>query len=289
MSMAERARPVGALAEIGLCGRSILVDLAHRLVRRRKRKREQVLSDYDRGEWAQQLEARNWERAGSLEAYAEKSWIDRDLTCLVDGRLWRMPVADYYRLRHRMIAGILRRFAGDADELVEVGSGTGTNLFALAADKTWPQLRGLELSPTGRDVARRVAERFGAEDRVSFDEIDLLDAASPGFRLLEGKTVFSYLCLEQLPDDTEKVMRHLYAAKVKRVIHFETTFELLSPRSLRDLASMSYVWRQDYQRTIVSTARRLEAEGLIRIIAVERLHFSPTWRNTPTLVVWEPA
>lgn len=287
--MAERAMPVGTVTEIGLCSRSILLDLAHRLLRRRKRKRDQVLSDYDRGEWAQQLAARNWERAASLEAYAEKSWVDRDLTCLVDGRLWRMPAPGYYRMRHQRIAAILRRFAPDSDELVEVGSGTGANLFALAADKSWRSLRGLELSPTGRDVARRVAERFGVEDRVSFDEIDLLDPGSPGFRLLKDKVVFSYLCLEQLPNDTEAVMRHLCAAKAKRMIHFESTFELLNPRSLRDLASMSYVWRQDYQRTIVSTARRLEAEGLIRIIAVERLHFSPTWRNTPTLVVWEPA
>ena len=280
--------PVGTVAEIGLCSRSILQDLAHRLLRRRKRKRDQVLSDYDRGEWAQQLEARNWERSPSLAAYAEKSWVDRDITCLVDGRLWRMPAPDYYRIRHRTLAAILRRFSGDADELVEVGSGTGTNLFALAAEGGWPKLLGLELSPTGRSVGRRIAAHFGVEDRVSFDEIDLLDPDSPGFRLLEGKAVFSYLCLEQLPDDTEKVMRHLCAAKVKRMIHFESSFELLSPLSLRDLASMSYVWRQDYQRTIVSTARRLEAEGLIRIVAAERLHFSPSWRNTPTLVVWEP-
>src|ERR1044072_2733292 len=236
--MAERAMQVGTVAEIGLCSRSILQDLAHRLLRRRKRKRDQVISDYDQGEWAQQLEARNWERADSLSAYVEKSWVDRDITCLVDGRLWRMPVADYYRIRHRTLGAILRRFAGDADELVEVGSGTGTNLFALAADGTWPRLRGLELSPTGRTVPRRVAERFGVDDRISFDEIDLLDAASPGFRQLAGKTVFSYLCLEQLPHDTERVMRHLCAAKVKRVIHIESTFELLKARSLRDLATI---------------------------------------------------
>jgi hypothetical protein len=286
--MAEQAQ-VGALTEIGLYGRSILQDLGHRLLRRRERRRDQVLSDYDQGEWAQQLEARNWERSAGLSAYVEKSWLDRDILCTVGGRLWRMPATQYYRHRYRTMAEILRRFAGDADELVEVGSGTGTNLFALAADPSWRRLRGLELSPTGRAVARRVAAHFAVEDRISFEEIDLLDAASPGFSLLENQIVFTYLCLEQLPDDTEKVMRHLCAAKVKRMIHFESSFELLSPLSLRDLASMSYVWRQDYQRTIVSTARRLEAEGLIRIVAAERLDFSPSWRNTPTLLVWEPA
>lgn len=285
----DRAKPLGAIREIGVYGKSILFDVAHRLLRRRKRGRDQVASDYDQGEWAQQREARNWERADTLEAYVDKSWLDREIVCQVDGRLWRMPAADYYRIRHRIVAAVLRRFAGDEAELVEAGSGTGSNLFALSLDGTWPMLRGLELSPTGRAVAGQIASRFGVEHSISFDEIDLLDPGSPGFRLIEGKAVFTYYCLEQLPDDTERVMRNLRAAKVKRVIHIEPSFELLKLHSLRDLASMSYVWRQDYQRAIVGTARKLAAAGLIRIVAAERLHYSPGWRNAPTLVVWEPA
>jgi hypothetical protein len=99
------------------------------------------------------------------------------------------------------------------------------------------------------------------------------------------------LCLEQLPDHTERILRNFCSAGAKRVIHVETSFELLRPTSLRDLASISYVWRQDYQRTLIASARRLEAEGLLRIVAAERLHLSPNWRNAPTLLVWdsEPA
>jgi hypothetical protein len=284
-----QARPLGFFGEVGVYVRSIVLDVGHRLLRRRRRGPHQVSADYDQGEWAQQAAARNWERSASLEAYVEKSWVDRDLICLVDGRLWRMPAAAYYRMRRRKLAAVMRRFAGDADELVEVGSGTGANLFALALEGRWEKLRGLELSPTGRAVAGEIAGHFGVEDRVTFDEIDLLDAASPGFDLLKGRTVFTYYCLEQLPNDTERVMRNLCAAGIRRAIHLEPSFELLERRSLRDLASLSYVWRQDYQRTILATARRLEAEGLIRIVAIERLYHSPTWRNPPTLLVWEPA
>ena len=284
----HRGRPLGPLKQLRVYGGSIVIDVAHRLLRRRKRGRSQVTSDYDQGEWAQQLRARNWTRSPDLKAYVEKGWAQGDMVCLVDGKLWEMPVRDYYRLRNSIVGALLRRFAGDADELVEVGSGTGSNLFALSLDGSWRSLKGLELSPVGRNVARDVAKHFGVADRISFDEIDLLDKASPGFGMLEGKNVFTYLCLEQLPNDTERVLRNLCRAKVKRVIHFEPSFELLKPHSLRDLASMSYVWRQDYQRTIVAATRRLEAEGLIRIVACERLHYSPTGRNPPTLIVWEP-
>ena len=288
-SVPAHARPLGRLRELRIYARSILLDIGHRLLRRRKRGRDQITSDYDQGAWAQHAAARDWERSPTLEAFADKCWVDRDFTCLIDGRLWRMPGADYYRMRRHRLNDLLRRLAGDDDELVEVGSGTGTNLFALALDKRWKRLRGLELSPTGRAVARQVTEHFGVADRISFDEIDLLDPASPGFALLKGKTVLTHYCLEQLPNDTERVMRNLRAAGARRVIHIEPSFELLSAASPRDLASISYVWRQDYQRTIVATARKLEAEGLIRIVEVARLHYAPAWRNPPTLIVWEPA
>lgn len=288
VSAVPGAKPLGVLRESIVYGRSILTDIGHRLLRRRKRGRAQVSSDYDHGEWTQQLNARNWDRADTLEAYVERAWLEGDRTCLIDGRLWQTPSTEYYRFRRAKIASILGRFARDVDELVEVGSGTGGNLFSLYLDGPWTSLRGYELSATGRLVASKVAERFGVQHHISFDEIDLLDPASRGFAGLHGATVFTYYCLEQLPNDTERVMRNLYRAGVRRVIHLEPSFELLSLHSLRDLASASYVWRQDYQRSMLKAARRLEAEGLIRIEAAEKLDYSPSWRNPPTLVVWEP-
>jgi hypothetical protein len=281
------AKPVGRLGATLIYGRSILVDVAHRALRRRRRGAGQVAKDYDSGEWRQQSEAADWLRGDSLEHYVERAWVASELVCTIDGKLWKIPARQYYRYRRAVLTAIVGRFAGEADELVEVGSGTGFNLFTLFIEGRWRSLLGLELSATGREVARRTAEHFGIGDRVRFDEIDLTDPDSPGFDKLRGKTVLTYLCLEQLPNHTERVMRSLCRAGVKRVIHIEPSYELLRRGSLRDLASISYVWRQDYQRTIVSTARRLEAEGLLRVVAAERLHHSPTWRNAPTLVVWD--
>jgi hypothetical protein len=281
------AIPVGDLKTIWTYCRSILMDVGHRIVRRRQRGRKQVSKDYDQGEWSQQREAGNWRRVDSLADYVERAWLKGERTSMIDGKLWRIPARQYYRYRRAAVESILRRFAGDVDELVELGSGTGLNLFTLCLSGGWRSLLGLELSAAGREVSREVAAHFGLETRVRFDEIDLLDSNSAGFEKLAGKTVFTYLCLEQLPDHTERVMRNLCRAGVRRVIHVEPSYELLRATSLRDLASISYVWRQDYQRTIVGSARRLEAEGMIRIAAAERLYYSPTWRNAPTLVVWD--
>lgn len=270
--------------------RSIGVDFAHRMLKRRRRTDQQVQNDYDHGEWAQHAEARRWEGAANLEAFLDRTAETAPMTCMIQGRLFSVAVTEYYRLRRRAISAIIDGLApAGQDTVCEVGSGSGTNLLSLALEPRWRKIFGYELSPTGREVTATVASHFGVADRVRVGAIDLLDAASPGFAELEGSYCFSHYCLEQLPHRTEEVLRNLHRAGVQRMVHLEPTFELLDPLSLRDHASRSYVLRQDYQRTIVSAARTLEREGLIRIVAVERLYHAPRWRNPPTLVVWDRA
>lgn len=266
--------------------KSVVLDIAHKLIRQRKRVRDQVKSDYDQGEWRGHLKARRWEQAKDLKSYVVPD-DQRSIVATVEGRLVTISVQDYYEYRTHSIAEVLKAYAGDADRLVEIGSGAGRNLFALALDGHWPELRGLELSPTGMEVTRLAAERFGLSG-VSVGPIDLLEPASAGFRELQGATVFSFYCLEQLPAHTEAVLTALLRAGVKRVIHMEPSAEMMSCYSLKDLPTISYIWRQHYLNDIVSVARTLEAKGLIRVLEAKRLEFAPTHRNMPTLVVWEP-
>lgn len=266
--------------------RCLLANVFHKLVVHRVRSRGQVTSDYDQGEWLGTLREARWERCKDLAEYvftADAQPID----AIVEGRLMRLPRRDYYRYRTQKLVTTLERHAADMDTLVEIGSGAGRNLVALAHAGRWKSLLGLELSTTGREVTRRVCERFGIGS-VQTAYIDLLDPGSEGFEKLRGAVVFSFYCLEQLPSYTRQVMDNLRRAGVQRVIHIEPTTEMFSASSLKDLATITYIWRQDYQRTLLKTARTMEAEGTIRLLACERLHFAPSCRNDPTLVVWEP-
>ena len=210
------------------------------------------------------------------------------MTALIDGRLSRITAREYYKYRAQKLEEILRAYCRSIEKLVEIGSGAGRNLFALALTGRWPQLHGVEISSTGREVARQVAVHYDIKN-VTTSHIDLLDTNSVGFGDLRGATVFSFYCLEQLPAHTRTVMLNLLSAGVSRVVHIEPTPELFSKTSLRDLATVTYIWRQNYQRSLVQTALALEKEGLIRILKIGRLNFAPTCRNDPTLVVWEPS
>lgn len=266
--------------------RSACVDVAHKVIIRRHRSSKQVNADYDAGEWKDHLRQRAWESSRSLQEYV--LGVDqRRVRAQVDGRLCDICLSDYYRYRTDQIVSLLREFDGGSPRMVEVGCGAGRNLFACATSGRWKELRGLELSHTGIEVIRAAASHFGL-DYLSAGPIDLLDDRSPGFAELRGATAFTHYCLEQLPHHTESVLRRLAAAGVRRVIHIEPTMEFFQAWSLRDLASMAYIWRQDYLADLVKVARRLEREGVLRVVAVRRLGFAPTLRNTPTLVVWEP-
>lgn len=280
------ARPVPAAVSQMVYLRSIALDAAHRLVKRRNRSRALVEHDYDAGDWKREGEEGAWLANASLEDYVDRAHLARDMRVTVRGRLHQMPAPAYYRFRRQQLASIMNEFAPDASRLVELGSGTGAIVFELAASLPGREFLGLDLSPRGIEVARTVAAHYDLEN-VEFGQIDLLDPASPGWSRLEGKTVYSHYCLEQLPRHTEAIFRNIVASGAKRAVLIEPSFELLGLANLRDLASRSYVLRQDYQRSIIRAAETLEREGLVRIVETRRLDFVSSHRNFGTLLVFD--
>lgn len=205
---------------------------------------------------------------------------------LIDQRLHEIGVEEYYAFRSRKLIDVLATNDGGASSLVEIGCGAGRNLFTLAAADRWDHIHGVDIAPTGLAVIAEVAARFGV-DKVSASRIDLLDESYENNPELKGATAFSYYCLEQLPAHAETVIRRLVKAGVRRGIHIEPSLELFSPSRLGDIATASYIWRQDYQRSVLSAVRALEQEGVLCLVKAERLGFAPTVRNEPTLVVWD--
>lgn len=75
---------------------------------------------------------------------------------------------------------------------------------------------------------------------------------------------------------------------IRQIVHIEPTLELFNRQSPKIWAAAAYLWQQDYQRMLVSSIRTLEHDQLMRAIAAQRLHFAPTYRNDPVVIVWEP-
>ena len=282
----SQARPISPVLSNLVYLRSIAVDAAHKLLKRRSRSRALVEHDYEAGDWKREAKEAAWRVNPTLTDYVERAHIERQMRVTVDGRLHEMPARSYYRFRRHKLAAIMEEFAPHAGQLVELGSGTGAIVFELAATLEGRRFIGLDLSQRGIGVARTVADHYGLAN-AEFAQIDLLDPASPGWAHLAGQVVYSHYCLEQLPRHTEAIFRNIVAAGASRAVLIEPSFELLGLASLRDLATRSYVLRQDYQRSIVQAAQQLESEGLIRIVETRRLDFVSSHRNFGTLLVFD--
>lgn len=259
-----------------------------RLARRRTRTAHIVASEYDQGHWSNVLRDQAWLRAKSVKDFLAGS-SDAQMICRIDGHVVSARATDYYRYRMGALARLLSELAGpDTRHILELGSGFGYNLLSLMDSGPFETGTGLELSPTGIDAARQAAAHFGLGDRLSFDTLDLTDAAHPNFGRIAGQTCFTYFVLEQIPYDIEAVIGNIVAARPRRVIHFEPTTELLRPGSIRDAVSYLYIKSVDYQTRLFTHLRELESKGVLRVLKQQRVPFAPTIHNDGFIAVWEP-
>jgi SAM-dependent methyltransferase len=257
------------------------------LASRRRRDAVHVRTEYDGGYWSSVLNEARWRHIATLEEFLSPPG-NAVRVCKVDNQYVRAHSDDYYRLRRERLLSLMREFAGTEEDLVELGCGYGGNLFGLTIGGSWRRLIGLDVSETGIAAGRQIAARFALSDRVTFDHLDLTDPTDSAFKHLRGRTAFTYYCFEQLPYDTEAVIRNIVKAGVTRVIQIEPLAELLRWNSPKDLVNYLHIVRSDYQRTLLTTLRGLERKGLLRITAVRRLYYAPSIRHDPAVVCWEP-
>ena len=278
-------RPVSA----PLLGYRHFVDLCRsgaRLALRRRRDPARVAEEYERGVWGALLADRRWERAADLTDFL----LGRDnglRLCKVGGRAVLVPQREYYRVRMQALTALMRGCAGEADPLIEFGCGAGYNLLTLATTGHWRTLVGFDISPNAVSVARQVAAHFGLAG-LRFDVSDVTLPGHPAFACATGRTVFTYLCLEQVPRAVPQAIESLLAARPRRVIHIESAAELLDLRRPADWSNYLYVRSVDYQRCLRATLRTLAGQGRVRIVEERRLDWAPTLHNDTSLTVWEP-
>jgi hypothetical protein len=284
---------LGSLSPASLPDRAITyaVDVAksvYRLIlRRMERTQDEVNSEYNLLHWQKILSNKAWLKAKDLPDFLAPPESTERLR-KVDNQILRISAQKYYQYRIGALGDLMARHCGDADGIVELGTGYGYNLFSLHHSHPDWTLKGFDISPNGITAGREIADRFAVSDKISLDRIDLTDASDPNLAAIAGKVVLTYFCIEQIPYDVRKVIENIIAAKPKRVINIEPTTELLELFRPRDLVSLFYIRSVDYQTQLFTTLNELERQGRIRIIARERMPFAPSINNDGFLYCWEP-
>jgi hypothetical protein len=270
--------------------RAYTIDLARSLRRLAfknvRRTTDVVDSEYNSGEWDRVLNQRAWLDGRTLEEFLiGQSTAPR--LAKVDDRIVRITTRDYYQYRISVLSELIKRHAGAATSLLELGAGYGYNLFSLSLDPHWSRLRGFDIAPNGVEAGRQIASHFQLGDRISFDRIDLTDAHDPHVGELAGGTVFTYFCIEQIPHAVEAVIENIIRAKPARVVNIEPGIDMLKLSRPRDFTSRVYIRSMDYQTRLFKLLDALEVQGRIRVLARERMGFAPTLHNDGLLYAWE--
>jgi SAM-dependent methyltransferase len=280
-------RRVSTTRLAGLLAADLVRSLGRIALRPVRRDADHVAAEYDSGRWRRVLETRDWLAADSLESFVRGN-DPRPLVGKIDGQVVELPAAEYYGQRVQLLQRLLREAAADADALTELGCGYGLNLFSLALCAGWRMLRGFDVSPNAVQAGREIARHFNLEQRVAFDILDLTQADHPNFPQVQGKTLFTFFCLEQLPHLIPCVLDNILAQRPSRVIHVESASELLKLHRPLDLVNYAYIHSVDYQSRLVFSVRELAAQGRLRLLECRRIDWAPTLHNDGSLLIWEP-
>lgn len=186
------------------------------------------------------------------------------------------------------MANIIRPHLGKTDTIVEIGSGTGYNVFALSC--IFPDLKfvGLDISEKGIQASREITEHFKITDRFDFAILDLTDLNHPGFKKLQNAFILSYFCLEQLPTSISKVISNIIAAaNVKMAVHIEPNIVHLHLTNPLDWANYVYIKSVNYQTDLHECLAQLHESKKLKILSEKSFRFAPTVQNRGLVSIWE--
>jgi SAM-dependent methyltransferase len=256
-------------------------------LRRRGRPRTPAASALEYGQrWSAQARGRRWQGATSLsEAVRLSSYGDSSLRALMEFQPVRIPAPDYFGWRAAKLAAILGAHGARNERVTELGCGLGKNLLALAHEG-FSQLCGLDVSPAAVAATREQLAAFGVASVV--EQADILDLGEHR-QLVGGSTVFTNYVLEQFPRQLAPILRRLAELGPRQVIHIEPCPDRLPRRRAWErLPSSWHARAHHYQLALIDTLRRLEERGVLTVLEVTPLGFSPYLFHSPVLLRWEP-
>ncbi len=234
-----------------------------------------VSQEYDQGAWLKQQEFFDSliVEFGSVEQFLYKYNNNFEISnrkfLTVSGGLRISDIEAYKRYKAGRLVEV---FPKKSVNILEVGCGFGWNLAVLRDNGYTGNLYGVDISSTAVNLCKKVSDKFKLS--LLCDEMNILNLNDMSLSDLDVDYILIYQVLEQLPKHTENVLEKLISCFPEtNFVLIESSSELF-PISLSDLISKLYVKKQNYQKSVLRTVRRMAKGNLIKELTYSRYYCS---------------
>lgn len=202
------------------------------------------------------------------------------------GRLVR-TISDNFE--YKMLEAIelheFQKYLSKFEKIIELGCGTGHNMFRARKVNGTAELIGLDWATTSQSILYSLNE-----SGKLFCQGANFDFLSPACdENFENAAVYSIAALEQIGKSHNKLLDFLISKSPKLCLHLEPLIELMDENeSVLDRLCADYCRKRNYLSNFLSSLRKLENEGKIEILDVKRNYIGSLYIEGYSLVAWRP-
>ena len=241
-------------------------------LKKQKRTYDVVSKDYDSELWNKPFETIDFE---SLYG----NYTRDDLNEEIIGSLNDTLIKDKFQnLENQHMSQFLETFQDyKSESIVELGCGLGANLFFLKKNG-FSNLEGYDLSQNAINNLKKYVKIKNYD--MKFELCDLNETFPND--MLKNKIVFTSGCLEQCKNIMNNALHNIINSHPKLIINFEVDYDA------SDFIVRKYLDALDYQNNLVRNLKKLEKDGRIKIISINKMRYSLSPVNRSSIIIWKP-
>lgn len=170
--------------------------------------------------------------------------------------------------------------------IYEFGCGTGHNLLRIREINKNATLWGLDWAKSSQEIINKM-RKSGLDKNIFSSNFDFFNPDN-SFKIDKKSAVITIAALEQVGENYKPFIDYVVRQKPDVCIHIEPIYELLDPSHLLDYLSIRYFKKRNYLWGMVNYLRKLEADGVVKIIEEKRSYIGSLFIDGYSVVVWKP-
>lgn len=182
---------------------------------------------------------------------------------------------------------IFETYLASAPRIVELGCGTGANLFALAQMFPDKQLAGCDWATASQEIIGEINHRAGLDiESVNLNMLTMAGWAD--IQIDDNTAILTLHAMEQLGDGFKPLLEALIDARPALCVHLEPIVEFYDPDEKFDQIAVKYHHKRKYLSGFSRKLHELMNLGKVDIVKAHRCGFGSTFQEAYSLIVWRP-